>query len=670
MGVVETIRDKCKRCYSCVRNCPAKAIRIVEGQAEVISERCIGCGNCVTVCAQKAKKIESGIETTNELLASGDEVYAILAPSFPAAFPEQKPAKIVGALKKLGFHKVVEVAIGADMTAREYANLFKEKTMPTVLSSPCPAIVEFIQKYHPSLLLFLAPIVSPMIATGRIIKQKLNPNGRIIFIGPCIAKKKEKDDPKVAGIIDEVLTYKELKAMFDETGIVIAEQKEIPFDEPRPYIGRIFPVTGGLLRTAALKAEVLENDIIYTEGPDRVLEILEKVEEGKVEARFLDLLFCRGCIDGPKMDNDLSVFIKKDIVAKYVQECIADDSDEKAEERFAEFDDIDYHRQFSNDNQRKPMPNEQEIKEILLKINKFTPEDQLNCGSCGYETCRDKAIAVYQGLAELEMCLPYLIDKLQKMNKEMLAVQERLIRSARLASMGQLAAGVAHEINNPLAGVLTYLKLMQKKLSLDEVPKDDLHKFMKYLETMESETIRVSDIVKNLLEFARPSEPNISPVSVSDIIKRSLFLVEHPLALQNIHISEHYEPDMPQIWVDQKQIQQVLMNLFINAAQAMPDGGELSIWAHNNCEDDFVIIEVKDSGCGIPEENIHRIFDPFFTTKAEKKGTGLGLSLVSSIIEKHKGHIDVASEVDKGTTFRVHLMTKDYHLIEQRIDNE
>ncbi|MDZ7271079.1 MAG: ATP-binding protein [candidate division KSB1 bacterium] len=665
MPVVQTIRDKCKRCYSCVRNCPARAIKIIEGQAEVIKERCIGCGNCVLVCAQKAKKIESGIEHTEELLRSGNPVYALLAPSFPAAFPDDRPGQLVSALRQLGFARVVEVAVGADMIAREYARLFRQSSMTTIISTPCPAIVEFIQKYHPALILHMAPIVSPMIATGRAVKAMYDPDCRLVFIGPCIAKKKEKVDQKVAGVIDEVLTYQELKEMFQARGIDLRSQADGRFDPPYPRTGRIFPVSGGLLRTAALEADILDNDIIVTEGPERVVEILERVEEGKVEARFLDLLFCRGCIAGPKMDNELSVFIRKDIVARYVRNRLAEQDAAAIERQFEELRAVPLSRGFTSDNQLRPVPTETEVREILAKINKVRPEDELNCGACGYNTCREKAVAVFQGLAELEMCLPYLVDRLERMNREIVEAQERLIRSARLASMGELAAGVAHEINNPLAGVLTYLKLIQKKLAADQVPREDLAKFRQYLQTMEHETIRCSDIVKNLLEFARPSEPTITPLSVEETIKKSLFLVRHQITLQNIAIVERYEEGLPPIMADAKQMQQVLLNLVINAAQAMPEGGELRISAYRaHDQRENVVIVIQDTGVGIPAENLPRIFDPFFTTKASQKGTGLGLSVVSSIVAKHGGRIDVESEVGKGTTFKLFMPTKNMAQVE------
>ncbi|MDZ7378415.1 MAG: ATP-binding protein, partial [candidate division KSB1 bacterium] len=352
-------------------------------------------------------------------------------------------------------------------------------------------------------------------------------------------------------------------------------------------------------------------------------------------------------------------------VARYVRNRLAEQDAAAIERQFEELRAVPLSRGFTSDNQLRPVPTETEVREILAKINKVRPEDELNCGACGYNTCREKAVAVFQGLAELEMCLPYLIDRLERMNREIVEAQERLIRSARLASMGELAAGVAHEINNPLAGVLTYLKLIQKKLAADQVPREDLAKFRQYLQTMEHETIRCSDIVKNLLEFARPSEPTITPLSVEETIKKSLFLVRHQITLQNIAIVERYEEGLPPIMADAKQMQQVLLNLVINAAQAMPEGGELRISAYRaHDQGENVVIVIQDTGVGIPAENLPRIFDPFFTTKASQKGTGLGLSVVSSIVAKHGGRIDVESEVGKGTTFKLFMPTKNMAQVE------
>jgi len=650
LGVVETIKDRCKRCYSCVRNCPAKAIKIEEGQAYVLDERCIGCGNCVKICSQNAKKIESGIEKTYEFINSHQKVFAVLAPSFPAAFNGHKPRQIVTALKKLGFEQVLEVAFGADMISIEYRELFKQDKMWIIISTPCPAIVNYIEKYQPNLIPFLAPIVSPMMAIGRIIKDKYCPDAKVVFIGPCIAKKKEKSDSKLNGIIDEVLTFQEIKQMFKEQNINPAVLEETDFDGPHPNIGRIFPVSGGLLKTAALEADILENDIIVTEGKDRTLEIIKRMEEGKVEAKFLDILFCEGCINGPLMDNDLSVFIRKDIIANYVRSESEILDKDRYNEDVEKYKSVDLRRTFTVENIELPIPTEEKITEILRRINKFKKEDELNCGSCGYNKCREKAVAVYQGLAEIEMCLPYLIDQLQKMNQELIQTQERIIMTAKLASMGELAAGVAHEINNPLTGVLTYLKLMEKKFSDDAIDSADLYKLRKYVKTMETETSRCSEIVKNLLEFARPTESVRELTNLEEIIKKTLSLIKHQIQLQNIEIIQEYQPSLPKIMADYKQIEQVFLNLFINSAQAMPEGGKLSIKI-NTENNKNIVTYITDSGCGIPKEDINKIFDPFFTTKQDKKGTGLGLSVAYGIIQRHNGSIDVKSKVGKGTTF-------------------
>lgn len=650
MGVVETIKDRCKRCYSCVRNCPAKAIKIEEGQAYVLDERCIGCGNCVKICSQNAKKIESGIEKTYELITSHQRVFAVLAPSFPAAFNECKPRQIVTAIKKLGFEQVLEVAFGADMISTEYKELFKQDKKWIIISTPCPAIVNYIEKYQPNLIPFLAPIVSPMMAIGRIVKHKYSPEAKVVFIGPCIAKKKEKSDSKLNGIMDEVLTFQEIKQMFKEQDIKPFNLDETDFDGPHPNIGRIFPVSGGLLKTAAVEADILENDIIVTEGKDRTLEIIKRMEEGKVEAKFLDILFCEGCINGPVMDNELSVFIRKDIIANYVKSESKILDKEKYNKDVEEYKSIDFRRLFTVENIELPMPSEEEITKILIKVNKFKKEDELNCGSCGYNTCREKAVAVYQGLAEIEMCLPYLIDQLQKINQELIQAQERIIMTAKLASMGELAAGVAHEINNPLTGVLTYLKLIEKKFSDDDIDSTDLYKLRKYVKTMETETSRCSEIVKNLLEFARPTESARELTNLEEIIKKTLSLIKHQIQLQNIEIIQEYKSPLPKIMADYKQIEQVFLNLFINSAQAMPEGGKLSIKI-NTENNKNIVAYITDSGCGIPKADINKIFNPFFTTKQDKKGTGLGLSVTYAIIQRHNGSIDVKSKVGKGTTF-------------------
>ena len=657
MVVVETIPDKCRRCYACVRNCPAKAIRIEHGQATVIQERCIGCGRCVRVCTQKAKKVYSGIALTEQFLQNDAPVYAILAPSFPAAFPHLEPSRVVGALKLLGFSKVCQVAFGADLVAMEYSKLYQQRSLSILISTPCPAIVNYIEKYYPSLLFFLAPVVSPMIALGRYLRETIHAAAKIVFIGPCIAKKKEIHDPRVSGIIDEVLTFTELGELFNAHSINLRDCQPMPFDPPHPLLGGVFPLSGGLLKSAGLKDDLLDSNIIVTEGADRVLEIIQRVEEGKIEATFLDVLFCEGCINGPGIDNDLSIYVRHDLVSNFMNSWLKLPEARSGEKLLSDLKNgVTLERKFSRDTIKEAIPTEQEIQEILLQMNKKAPEDELNCGACGYPSCRAKAIAVYQGIAEAEMCFPFITEKLEKMNKSLLEAQEQLVQTARLSSMGELAAGVAHEINNPLAGCLTYLRLMQRKVQADGFSLENLGKFKSYLDMMYSETARVSEIVKTLLEFARPSEPKMTPVSVIEIIRKTLFMTRHQITVQNIRLIEEHDLEHDTILADAKQIQQVLLNLVINAAQAMPNGGTLIVKNQSSRDPRYNEVLVTDSGCGIPVENLERIFEPFFTTRSESKGTGLGLSMAYSIVSKHQGKILVKSKVGEGTTFTIQLL--------------
>ena len=428
MGVVATIPEKCKRCYSCVRECPAKAIKVIGGQATVIEEQCIGCGNCVKVCAQKAKRIEDSTMLVRSFLDSRERVFACLAPSFPVAFYPTHPGRMISALRRLGFGDIWEVAFGAELISREYARVFKEalQTGKYVISTPCPAIVSYIEKYMPSLHEALAPIVSPMIAVGRAIRKRYGSGVRIVFIGPCIAKKNEIKDPNVQGAIDAVLTFKEMQTMICEAGIDPQEQKISDFDGPPCYLGRTFPISGGLLRTTGLHADILENDVLITEGKDRVLGVLKELEEGKSKAKLFDLLFCEGCINGPKMPADMSVFTRKEKLTEYIIEHNRFTVRRDLTEALAEFDDLDLSREFSCQTVLLPQPSEEEIAKTLKATRKYRPEDQLNCGSCGYPTCREKAIAVCQGLAEIEMCLPYLVEELETTLQELQTSHQEL----------------------------------------------------------------------------------------------------------------------------------------------------------------------------------------------------------------------------------------------------
>jgi iron only hydrogenase large subunit-like protein len=274
----------------------------------VLPERCIGCGNCIRVCAQAAKKVESeAVPFTKTWIAAGEHVVACLAPSFPGLVPEARPRQLVTAARRLGFAEVMEVAAGADLVGRAYRRLVGElrtraeagEEVAPIIPSPCPALVSYIEKYLPELVPCLAPIVSPMIALGRLIKHRLHPGAKVVFIGPCVAKKAEARDPAVAGAVDAALTFREFTDWLAEEDVDVPSLPEGQFDGPRPGVGRIFPVSGGLLRTAGITPDVLDSDIIVTEGVDRTTDLLRALERRGVQGQLFDLLFCEGCIRGP-----------------------------------------------------------------------------------------------------------------------------------------------------------------------------------------------------------------------------------------------------------------------------------------------------------------------------------------------------------------------------------
>lgn len=666
--IVKTIETKCKRCYSCIRNCPVKAIRVENEQAHVIAERCIACGYCIKVCPQNAKQIKDGITQTNEFLSSGEPTIALIAPSFPAAF-SAKPLQIVTALLKLGFNKVFEVAFGADLVARDYEK-YQKQNPDLVISSPCPAVVNYIEKYRPELVPYLAPIVSPMIALGRVIDEHIDAGAKRVFIGPCVAKKHEMDDPNAGHVIDQVLTFEELDTMFKQHDIELSGLAETEPTGPMPDTGMIFPVSGGLLKTGQMQNDILKNDIIVTEGEDRVIDILTQATEHRIHATFLDLLFCKGCINGPKMVNDYSMFARKEKVVEYIQQRSLKNDAQKIQHDHSRYP-VSTFRTFSAKSLSVPQPTTKDIEDILRKTGKITPEDELNCGACGYNTCRDKAKAVYQGLAEAEMCLPYIIDKLERIQSELLhsnrelteslqklsRTQDQLIQAEKLASLGQLAAGVAHELNNPLGGILLYSSLLLEKM-------DHAHEHLNDIEQIRDETKRCKNIVQGLLDFSRQSRTQGTVVDLDTIIEKTLSLVVHQSLFKDITITKKLDPSIPKIYADPGQLQQVFLNIILNAAQAMQGKGNLTLTTRKH--HDKVIASFKDTGPGMSEKIRKKIFDPFFTTRPQGQGTGLGLAIAYGIVQKHKGTIQVKSRPGKGAEFRIILPDVDlYNHIEK-----
>jgi signal transduction histidine kinase/iron only hydrogenase large subunit-like protein len=662
MVSVYTVEEICKKCYSCVRSCPTKALQVRGGQAEIIEDFCISCGYCVNVCSQGAKRVTSSLGSVKAILGSPGHKYALLAPSFPAAFLDLPPERLVGALRAAGFDGVMEVALGADLVSFQYNKIFRDlvdsRPDDFLISTPCPAVVQYVEKMLPELAPHLAPVVSPMEATARVIRRKIDPDAKVVFIGPCVAKKVE---AWRSGEVDAVLTFSELVDLFADATIDPRSASPMEFLPPHANLGRIYPVTGGLLKAAAIDDDLLESPVYVVEGQDRVMEILrvlsERVKSGeRTTYRFFDLLFCEGCIGGPVMVNDLTFYERKKYVVEYLSNrpCTRDIEEWAAEH--ADYLDIDLSKKFHPViRQELPAP-EEEIRRILALTGKNSTADELNCGACGYPSCRQKAEAVYRGKAEVEMCLPYLISRIEKAMKDLTENQARLIQAEKLASMGQMAAGIAHEINNPLGVVLMYAHLLKEDLSqleagagADATPaksREDLDRII-------AESERTRTIVRGILNFAREEKVERTSTDINELLKSSTSAVLGTSPNGKIRIEFSLDQSLPPQWVDGGQLRQVFDNLLKNAVEAMPGGGLICV--STQAGDGEFVVTISDTGPGIPEENLPKLFSPFFTTKKVGKGTGLGLSVCYGIVKMHGGTIQAANNPDGGASFTVKI---------------
>ncbi|MCK9426508.1 MAG: ATP-binding protein [Ignavibacteriaceae bacterium] len=664
-GIVSTIPDRCKRCYSCIRECPAKAIKVLNGQAVVIPERCIVCGHCVKVCSQGAKNISSSLEfVKNEILPFTKNV-SLVAPSFAASFPNHY-RKIPSALRLLGFKKVVETAFGADLISDHYLNEVQKEREETIISSSCPAVCNYIEKYFPELVTHLAGIVSPMIALGRYLKEELGSDCKNVFIGPCIAKKDEFQSAEVSGVIDAVLTFPELKILFQEFAIDLSELEDGEFDPPHAETGRSYPLAGGLLKTANLCGDILEKEIIVVEGKNKVCEIIDDLSNKNINAKFIDILFCEGCISGPAVDSGLNYYSRREKVIEYINEKKNSSDKQIWKSNLYNSRNLDLRRKFYPHDERRPMPDEAMIESILTSIRKPSGKDRLNCGACGYQTCREFAITISKGLGEKEMCLPFLIEELQQAYEDLKTTEEQLHSAEKLASIGQLAAGVAHEINNPLTTIMLYASLIKKELAR----KEQSISHSSDLTLIVDEATRCKNIVSNLLNFARQGKLSLSTFDLCELLQNIL----HPLKLSEKYSVINYQLSFPEnemeIEGDKEQLQQVFLNVIVNACEAMEEAVEKTLAISLSKNSNMAIIEIRDSGCGISKENTGKIFTPFFTTKKIGRGTGLGLAITYGIIKMHKGEIHFESVPGCGTCFTLKIPLNVSYVNESSINYE
>lgn len=395
-------KSNCKNCYKCIRHCPVKSIQFSGNQAHIVNDECILCGQCFVVCPQNAKEIIDETEIVHVLLSGSEPVIASIAPSFTAYFEGAGISSMQEALKKLGFFTAEETAVGATMVKREYERLVEEGEQDIIISSCCHSVNLLIGKHYPELAKYLAPVVSPMQAHCLDIKRRY-PNSKTVFIGPCLAKKDEGN----TGAVDAVITFKELSTMLKASGIIVENR----MDENMESRARLFPTVGGILKTMECTNKAYT--YLTIDGVENCKSALEDIARGNTGRCFIEMSACAGsCIGGPVMEKYRNSPVRHyRAVTNYA-------GDKDFDVKQPSYGTLTKYRTYIGC--QKTVPSEKEIINVLHQMGKFKPEDELNCGTCGYDTCREKAAAVLKGKAEISMCLPFLMENSERFSNNIL----------------------------------------------------------------------------------------------------------------------------------------------------------------------------------------------------------------------------------------------------------
>lgn len=460
MNVIGFKEAKCKNCYKCVRTCEVKAIIVKNEQAQIMNDKCILCGHCLEACPQNAKTFISDLDRVKEYIRSGIPTIVSVAPSYLGILKYKTPGQVVSALMKLGFCQVRETAEGAAYVTAEYERLLGEGAMDNIITTCCPSVNDLIEIYYPSLTKYMAPVVSPMIAHGRLIREELGEEVKIVFLGPCIAKKREAEsDARTKGYIDAVINFMELEQWLKEEKIDIMNEEDIGFHNNNPQVNRLYPISSGVLSSVIATGDGADSyRKFYVHGINNCIELLKSMEKGEVHGCFIEANICNGgCIKGPAVDSESEGFsrfkIKLDMEESIPKVPVK-------EEEYPGTGNISFEKFFHDRSPKDPEPTEEEIQKILKKTGKTEKAHELNCGACGYPTCRDKAVAVYQGKAELNMCIPFMHEKAQSMANVVLDTTPNIIiivdSEMRIVEFSHAAEKYFHKTRNEAREMYLY----------------------------------------------------------------------------------------------------------------------------------------------------------------------------------------------------------------------
>lgn len=649
----------CKRCYLCVRVCPSKAIRVQNGKALIDLKRCIHCGNCIRVCPAGSWEYQRGQALVRGMLNSETPAAVVLDTAFPAAFPETDHRDLVARLRRMGFRRVLDASFGADIVAALQKRALPDPHADIQISAWCPACVDMIRKFDPVHLPKLSGTLPPMAAMARVVRDLYGPDIHIVYVSPCIAHKALANDNAYDTGVDAVLTFEELAEMLEGMDADAPDKPQEPletsdFDPPHGNLG----ITSGLLLgvpiTAGYPCNPMDTIVTDGSGPRRVIRILDSILAGEIDHGFIDLMFCRGCIDGcalPRKED--SRYKRRNAVLRYADERRKTFDETGWSSMMQRFGDIDLRMTVTPLPLKIETPSEDVLESIRTAMDEFGAHQKLNCYACGYATCGEFVAAVGKGLAELDMCIQYQLRKLQATIRDLRSSHQRmnnildvLHHSEKLANLAQLSAATAFKLNNPLSVVLLYSHLLNEEYRDNPALAEDLRIIVDQVE-------QVKDIFITLLNLSSRNKILLESVDVRELIDRTLMMLQPP---DKVTVNVTCDIETAVAVMDREQIGYVLTNLVENALEAMNNHGELSI--HTTGDDASMVIRISDTGPGIRKNVIKKIWDPFFTTKRVSVGAGLGLAVVREIIRQHQGTIDVvsndnASRGPTGTTFTI-----------------
>lgn len=496
--------QECINCFACVRVCPVKAIEVTaeKNYAVILPNRCIGCGSCLNICPVNAISYKSSKNEVKSLLKEGGKIAAIVAPSISGEFEDITDyRKFVQMIKSLGFNYVCEVTFGIDLIAKEYKKLFDNFKGKYFITSVCPVVVSNVEKFHPEIVNNLAPIVSPMIATAKVIHKEYGNDTKVVYIGPCIQNKEEAllydDDGKV----DSVLTFAELRELFDEFEIKESKFEYSDFDEPIGYKGSLLPIANGLLQAENIDEDLLTGKIITTEGRNNMIDALSEFE-GNAEtiSRHFNLFYCDGCLMGPGTSRGGQKFIRRTKVVNYANKRLKSFKRDIWEKNIAKHSEHKFNCSFKADDQRMSPPPEENVYEVLKAIGKENMNSDSGCEACGYSSCRDFAVAVASGLAHADMCLNYTlknrkdyIKSLRATNEKLAKTQQALRESERTAREEQEAARDASET------ITTMMKKLPSALVIIDKKMKVVQSNQSFIDLLGDDAIEINEIIPGLV---------------------------------------------------------------------------------------------------------------------------------------------------------------------------